>query len=108
MNKKLEKIISKLPQKLRITSKVSYELLYLLEFNDNKTLGECRPNEKQIVVVSGQPTTELTKTYIHELLHALSFEYNINLTEAQVQKLEVAIYNFLRLNKVFDLLSKLI
>lgn len=96
--KKLKDLI---PSKVRITSKISYEILFVDEFSDPSCLGECRPNEKQIVLKNGQSDTEIYSCYIHELLHSFSFEYkDLNLTEKQVQKLEEAMYRYQRLNGI--------
>lgn len=96
--KKLKDLI---PPKVRITSKISYEVLFVDEFTDPKCLGECRPTEKQIVLKNGQSDTEMYKSYLHELFHSFSFEYpGLNLTEKQVQKLEEAMYRYERLNKI--------
>lgn len=96
--KKLKDLI---PPKVRITSKVSYEVLFVDEFPNPRTLGECRPNEKQIVLKNGQSDTEIYKSYVHELFHSFSFEYpGLNLTEKQVQKLEEAMYRYERLNNI--------
>lgn len=85
--------------KVRLTSKIGYEVLFVNEFpNDPKCLGECRYDSKQIVIKNDESNTETLKTYIHEILHAVSNEYGANLTETQVGKMENGIYNFFRLN----------
>lgn len=90
-----------IPSKFRITSKVDYEVLFVNEFpKDNTQVGEMRPQEKQIVIKNGQSNSELISTTIHEIFHCFSEEYNIGLTEKQVEKLEQATYRFLRLNGV--------
>ncbi len=73
------------------------------EFTDLKQVGECRLENKQIVIKNGLSDTETYKTYLHELFHAFSYEYpGLNLTEKQVQKLEEAFYRYERLNKIID------
>ncbi len=90
-----------IPSKVRITAKVTYEVLFTDEFLAGPhLLGEMRPTEKQIVIKNGQSDTELAKTYIHELFHAISDENDIKLTEKQVRKLENAVYRFFRLNGI--------
>lgn len=91
-----------IPPTVRITRKVAYEVLFTDDFvKDRKQVGECRPDTKQIVIKNGQSDTESYKTYLHELFHALSFEYpEMNLTEKQVRLLEEAFYRYERLNKV--------
>lgn len=87
-----------IPSKVRVTSKVTY-LVFQSDAID-PDLGQCNPNTKQIILNTKQSPKEIRLTYIHELLHALSFEYEINITESQVQKLENAIYKLLLLNKL--------
>jgi hypothetical protein len=90
----------KLPPKVRIKSKVSYEIVYSDLISDcDKTLGECRPVEKQIVIKSGLSDTETVKTFIHEVFHAMDFEYGLELKHKSVHALEEAILKLLKLNK---------
>lgn len=89
----------KIPNRVRITSKVEYEVLFVEEFKDGQTLGECRSDVKQIVINKNQSDTEARKTFIHETIHAIDSEEDIKLTEKQVRKLEDGIYRVLRLNK---------
>jgi hypothetical protein len=87
-----------IPNSIRITAKVSYEIVYVDSFKDETILGEMRPDMRQIVLKNGQSNTELTKTFIHECLHAIADENGVVLTESQVGSLEHAVYRFLRLN----------
>ena len=89
-----------IPSHVRTTSKRDYEVTYIDQFKDVDQLGECRQDPPQIVIKSGQTSKEELSTGIHEILHALSFDYDINLTETQVLKLEKALLNLLRLNKL--------
>lgn len=93
-----------IPSKVRITRNVSYEVLFIDQFTDEHQLGEARYNEKQIVIKNGRPDTETFSTYLHEILHAMSFEYGdkTQLTETQVLWLEKATKNFLMLNKLLS------
>lgn len=97
--KKLKELI---PSKVRITSKVSYEIVFIDAFTADKQVGECRYEAKQIVLKNGESDTETWSTFLHEVAHAMSFEYGDKapLTETQVIWLEKAIKNFLRLNKL--------
>lgn len=90
-----------IPSQVRITRTLSYEVLFVDTFIDPHQVGECRHQEKQIVIKNGQSDTEFYKTYLHELFHAMSFEYPaMNLTEKQVRLLEEAFYRYERLNKI--------
>jgi hypothetical protein len=59
-------------------------------------LGECCPNTKTITLKLGRSEKETQATFLHELIHALSFTYSIDLTESQVSKLERAVVNLLK------------
>ena len=52
------------------------------------THGLCCYESKTCWIRTKQGLEEAMSTYVHETLHAISDEYNINLTEKQVQKLE--------------------
>lgn len=98
--KDLPKLI---PAKVRITKDISYEVLWVDSFpKDSMQVGECRQGPQQIVLRKGSPPTETFKTYLHELYHSISFENDINLTEAQVTKLEEATFRVLKLNGILD------
>lgn len=96
--KDLPKLI---PNKIRITKDVSYEVVYIDEFNRETGFqyGECRSDTKQIVLNKNQPPSELFKTFLHETLHAISFENEgLDLTEKQVRVLEHGLFRVLKLN----------
>lgn len=97
MSRKLKKVA--IPNSVRITADVAYEVLFSDEISSGPDImGEMRPVEKQIIIKNGQSQTELVKTFIHEVIHALSDENDIRMTESQVRKMETAVYRFLRLN----------
>lgn len=89
----------KIPGKVRIKSRSSYEVLFVPGFEDKKTLGECRFDTKQIVLSTNQTPEELSKTFIHELSHAIDVGYGLGLTHSQIYKLENAILKVLKLNR---------
>jgi len=92
--------------KRRIPSKVvignyTYEVLFIDEFKSPSTLGETRLEDKQIVLKNGQTPKELVKTYLHECLHAVSEEFDVNLTEQQILKMEEALSFILKDGNIF-------
>lgn len=89
-----------IPSHVRLTPKRDYEVTYINNFKDPKQLGECRLEPPQIVIKADLPPKEKFSTFIHELIHAISFEEDINLTETQVLKLERGLLRVLRLNKL--------
>jgi hypothetical protein len=67
---------------------VEYEVLYVDDFKDGATLGETRFHPPQLVIKNNIGAKETVLTAYHEWLHILSEEYDINLTETQVTKME--------------------
>lgn len=104
----LRKLIDKIPSHVRANSKVSYEIVYIPEFKDGKTYGETRPDIRQIVIKSGLTPIMTARVLIHEIFHMLALENDFDLTEKQVLGLEESVYNFFRLNKLFELISKIL
>lgn len=88
-----------IPSHIRITSKRDYQVMYVDSFKDVEQLGECRWQPPQIVAKAGQSDKEIFSTILHEAVHALDFEDEIGLTEAQVIKLERGLLRMLKLNK---------
>lgn len=59
---------------------------------ESKTLnGLCDGDVKKIWIRKGQSPFGLFRTYIHEVLHALEFEYHIRIRHETIYELEVAI-----------------
>ncbi len=105
---KAKDLLKLIPNKVRITKDVTYEVLFTNEFlTDDSQLGEARFNTKQILIKHGQSPTECFKTFLHEVFHAISFESpDMNLTENQVRKLEDSVFRLLKLNNILELLPK--
>jgi hypothetical protein len=79
-----------------------YQILWIDEFpKDHEQLGESRFEEKQIVINLNQPIKEAVHTYFHEIIHSISSEYDVNLTEKQVLNLEKSLKDFLRPDNIF-------
>lgn len=89
----------KIPARVRIKHNCVYEVVTIKSFADGETMGECRYDDKQIVILEGMTDTQTAKTFLHEVLHAIQYEYQAGITESQVRKLEDGIWRVLRLNK---------
>lgn len=76
------------PSHIKINAKKSYEVLHIEDFADGETLGECRWEPPQIVLKKGQTEKNEFSVLIHEMLHMISNETDVPLTEKQVLKLE--------------------
>jgi IMP dehydrogenase/GMP reductase len=96
-----KKLTRGIPHRVQVARNAFYEVLYVDAFVQEDVLGETRFDRKQIVIKDKQHPKEKVHTYIHELLHAISEEYEVNLTEAQVRALEKALYYVMKSDNVF-------
>lgn len=90
----------KFPHKVRLTPDTSYEVVWvdkLEKMGSAELLGECRYEHKQIALVKDE--AQILETFIHELLHAVDFEYGIGIPHKTIYQLEEALARVLRLNK---------
>lgn len=85
----------KIPSRIKIKNKVVYELVWVDEFADSDTLGECRPWASQIAIKSGQSEKQEIKTVLHELLHAVCEERGIKISHRAIYQLEDALFYIL-------------
>lgn len=92
----------RIPAQVKIGGHI-FEVCWVDEFpKDKKQLGESRFEEsKQILINLNQPIKEAVLTYWHEILHALSFEYDAELTENQVKALEKGLSSILKSGNLF-------
>jgi len=95
------KYLQNIPARIKI-GKNTYEILWISEFKDKEQVGESRfSEEKQILIKIGQSNKESVHTYFHEVLHAISEEYSVNLTENQVLNFEKALKDIIRDNNLW-------
>lgn len=92
------KVKSKIPPHVKIRSK-TYEVLWIENFKDGKTLGETRFAERQIVLLKNMKPKMAVSTFFHEILHAISFECEAELTENQVLAVEKSMPSLFNLIK---------
>jgi hypothetical protein len=86
------KLKSKIPHQVKIRTK-TYEVAWIDQFKDGKTLGETRFELRQIILLNNMSPKMTVSTFFHEYLHAICHEYNVNLTENQVLALEKSFIN---------------
>lgn len=91
-----KKIRNSIPNQIQLSRKTTYEIVWVDGFKDSSVLGETRFDAKQIAIKLGQSDKETVLTLYHEIYHALSGEYNANLTENQVLMLEKSLHYFLK------------
>lgn len=58
-------------------------------------VGLAEPSEQVIYVKLGQDPEERLKTFLHELLHAIEYEYDISMPHRLIHKLEDPLARFL-------------
>lgn len=93
----------KIPTKVRIKKDVTYSVIQKdmgHDYKGHKVLGECIYKDKEIFLTIHQSDTEKIKTLIHEVLHAIEFEYKMDISHKSVEILEIALYRVLKLNKL--------
>lgn len=96
------KLAKNIPTKVKIAAKTSYEVLLIKDFHGEDTYGETRFDPKQIVLRTGMAPKLTTETYFHEILHAISNEYNIGLTETQVLNFEGSLPYLIKIVKQLE------
>lgn len=95
------KYLQSIPPRIKIGKSI-FEVLWISEFKDKEQVGESRfSEEKQILIKINQSNKETVHTYFHEVLHAISEEYSVNLTEKQVLNFEKALKDLLRKNNLW-------
>lgn len=96
------KLLRKLiPSKVQIKKDVFYEVFWVETIEGGRLLGECRYDIRQIFVSTKQSDKELCLTFFHELLHAFSHEYELELKETQILKFESTLHYFIKIIKQF-------
>lgn len=99
-----KKLIKLVPSVVQVKRNKRYEVVYIDEFHEQpRIVGQMRPSTSQIILKLGQSPKEAIHTYVHELIHLFSDEYEVGLTESQVQKLEKAVYYLLKPGNIFKL-----
>ncbi|NJO65353.1 MAG: hypothetical protein HC836_46855 [Richelia sp. RM2_1_2] len=99
---KWNKFAKNLPSKIQVSSNTKYEVLTIKEFKESDTMGETRFEARQIVLKQGLPAKDQVETFFHELLHAFSDEYGINLTERQIINMEYMLPYLIKFVKIID------
>jgi hypothetical protein len=92
---------AEIPHRVQLGKRI-YEIVWVADFADGKTLGETRFNPPQIALKTGESDKETVKTYLHEIMHGISHEEEANLTENQVLALECSLPYVLKLGNIFN------
>lgn len=91
-----------IPSKVYIAPKVFYDVVWQKEIVDTKgnhLYGLTDLTNKVIIIKMDMPAKLTVETFWHEVFHACSEEFQINLTENQVLRLEHILPCIFRLNQ---------
>lgn len=88
--------IRQYPKTIHINDEI-YEIKFVKKLA-TKEVGECDPQTRVIKIKLGMGAPETFTTFIHEVLHAFEFEYDLNVDHPTIYKLEKAITDFLLTN----------
>ena len=91
-----KKLRNNIPSHIQISRKDLYEIIWVDAFKDPRDLGQTRYDAKQIAIKMGLSDKETVLTLYHEIFHALSGSYDINLTETQVALIEKSLHYLLK------------
>jgi len=90
----------KIPSEVRIKRGIYYRIVWQqIIQNDPEVCGLCDPAEQTITLKLGMSDTEIVKTFIHEMIHAIESEWKEPIPHRIVYALEEGIYKVLKLNK---------
>lgn len=96
-----KKFKSLIPNFVQLGPKATYEVVWIDEFKDNRTLGETRFDPCQIVLKNNMTPKLTVVTFLHECLHAYSNEYELALTENLILSAEKGFYYLLKEGNLF-------
>ena len=85
------------PKHLKIKDTV-YEVRFPKRMPKKDCSGFCDSGKRIIYIRQGLSLSETKAVFIHELLHALAYEYNIDISHAAVYGLETALSDLLLTN----------
>jgi hypothetical protein len=90
----------KLPPRIRLKKGVTYEILRQDEIaSDPDCMGLCNADNRTIIIKTSLSDTQALETLIHELLHAIAFEFQIKIPHSLIYAIERPIIRILKLNK---------
>ena len=96
-----KKLMKKIPNKVQLSKKGEYEIVWVDSFKQDDVVGETRFDRKQIAIKDKMSPKNTVITYLHEVAHGLSAEHEIQLTENQILALEKGLYYLLKDGNLF-------
>ena len=95
------KLAKKIPISIRTSRGETFQIVFVKDFADGKTLGHTTFQPNQIAILMGQSDKMTVITYLHEVLHAFADTYGAGITESQVLVLEKTIEYVLKKGNIF-------
>lgn len=77
----------KIPHKVKIKPGVFYHVVWVDRFDDAEQVGWCDGNQRLIYLKKRMGKKEQNEVFIHEVLHAIEFEYEIQIPHKLVYDL---------------------
>lgn len=94
------KLAKKIPKSFK-AGRTNFKVNFVDKFEDGNYLGLSDWNKNSIYIKKNQTKKELVKTYIHECLHIFSDEFDLKLSEKQVQGLEKTLHFWISNGNIF-------
>lgn len=90
----------KIPSKVRIKRGIYYKVVWQEIIKDDAScMGLCDPNERIIYLKLGMSNTDILKSFTHELLHCIEFEWDQPIPHKITETFEEGIFKILKLNR---------
>jgi hypothetical protein len=96
-----KKLAKKIPNKVQLSKKGEYEIVWVDSFKQDDVMGETRFDRKQIAIKNKMSAKNTVITYLHEVAHGLSAEHEAQLTENQILALEKGLYYLIKDGNLF-------
>lgn len=96
----------KIPHKIEIKPGIVYYVNYVKRFDDPNQTGYCLGHDSEvgcrtIWLKIGLPKKIMIKTFIHEVLHAIDFEWGIKIPHKLIDALEGPLFYLFSKNPAF-------
>lgn len=96
-----KKLAKKIPNKVQLSKKGEYEIVWVESFKQSDVVGETRFDRKQIAIKTKMSAKSTVITYLHEVAHGISAEHEVELTENQILALEKSLYYLIKDGNLF-------
>lgn len=87
---------NKYPKQVHVGTEI-YQVKFVRKLSKG-TVGECDPESFEIRILCGQGRVDTLKTFIHEVMHAIELEHEIEIDHKLIYALETPIFQLLRDN----------